>query len=227
MNSVTISIPAYNDVKTIEGVIWESNTVLSNLTDHYQIFVINDGSKDDTAKVLEKLSEENSKIKVYQHPKNLGFGPTIKEVYTLPESEWVFFVPGDGQIPPSEILKLYLSIDKYDFILGYRKNRNDSWHRKLNSWCYNWFISIIAGKRVRDVNSAALVKRSLIKDIPFNSQSAFIHAEIFLKAIQRGISFNEVEIEHQPRKYGKGAGGKWKVIFSTVKDLIRYLIGRL
>lgn len=227
MTHLTISIPVYNDAYTIAKVVGESISVLSGVTDNFKILIINDGSEDGTSKILDQLSKEDSRIKLHEHKKNLGFGPTIKEVYTLPESEWVFFVPGDGQIAPSEILKLIPYIPQYNFILGHRKKRNDPWHRKFNSWCYNWIVSLLARRRVHDVNSAALLKRALIKDIPFHSQSAFIHAEILLKALQNGASFIEIEIEHKLRKHGKGSGNKWKVISSTIEDLVRYLMGRL
>lgn len=227
MNKIAISIPVYNDSSTIEALVLKSNTVLSSLTDRYQILVINDGSKDNTSQVLENIRQTIPQLKIYDHKINLGFGKTIKEVYTLPESEWVIFIPGDGQIMPSELLKLYTYTKNNEFILGYRKLRQDLFVRKFNSWCYNWIISIFAGRRVHDVNSVALLKRDALKDIQLYSASAFIHAEIFLKLMRKGVSFIEVEIEHKPRLYGRGSGNRWKVILETVVDMLKYLYHRI
>ena len=226
MAKISISIPAYNDSQTIESLANESLAALSAITDDYEVFIINDGSKDATSEVIRKLSRENPRIKIFEHQKNLGFGATIREVYTLPDSEWIFFIPGDAQIAPSEIIKLFPFKDKYQFILGYRKHRNDPWMRKINSWCYNTFISMIAGKMVRDVNSVGLLKRDALNGVSLNSASAFIHAEILLEIIRKGASFTEIEILHKPRSHGSGSGNKWRTIFSTMNDMLKYCLGR-
>ena len=224
MNHLVISIPAYNDSATVGSLIEKSLATLSKISDRHGVFAINDGSRDETWEVLKKIASSYPKVHIHNHEKNLGFGVTIREVYLLPESEWVFFIPGDGQIPPSEILKLYPFTKSHTFILGHRKKRNDPWMRKFNSWCYNWTISLIAGRRIHDVNSVALIKREILQGIEFESTGAFIHAEILLKALGKGASLIEVEIEHKPRLHGRGSGNKWKVILATVKDMIKYLL---
>jgi hypothetical protein len=161
---------------------------------------------------------------VLEHDRNYGFGRTIREVYTLPESEWIFFIPGDGQIPPSELLKLYPHRDRYSFILGHRKHRNDPLSRKFTSFCYNTFVSLLAGRRIRDVNSVGLLKRAALEDANLISTSAFVHAEILLAALRGDAAVAEIEIEHRPRTHGKASGNKWRVILPTARDLLRYFV---
>lgn len=170
------------------------------------------------------MAAANSRIKVFEHSLNLGFGPTIRESYTLPDSEWVFILPGDGQIPPSELFKLYAQRDRYDFILGHRVRRNDPPLRRFNSWSYNRMLSLLARHRIHDVNSVGLLKRSVLNEVSLESGSAFIHAEIFLKILRKGAPILEVPIDHKPRQYGKGSGNKWKIIFSTVQDMLKYFL---
>jgi dolichol-phosphate mannosyltransferase len=223
-SSFAISIPAYNNEQTIEQVINESIDVLSKITDDYEIVVINDGSIDNTKKIIDNLANRNKNIRVINHEKNEGFGKTIKEVFTEPKKEWVFFVPGDGQISPYELFKLYIKIKDYDFIIGRRKNRRDSLIRKINSFIYNLIISLLSNKRVNDVDSVVLFRRSILNNVKLEARSAFIHAEIYLNVVKKDISITEIEIEHKSRLYGKQGGNKISVIISTIVDIIKYLI---
>lgn len=121
MKSLSISIPTYNNDKTIKALVEESLHVLSKITQDYEVVVINDGSKDTTAKIIDNIN--NEKVKVYHHNNNLGFGPTLREVFTLPTKELVFFIPGDAQFSASELLKFLPLVDKYDYILVGKKLR--------------------------------------------------------------------------------------------------------
>lgn len=227
MTSISISIPAYNNESTIVDLIKESKTVLSELTNDYEIVIINDGSSDKTKNLIEEIAKEEHRVQIYNHIENKGFGETIKEVFTLPNKEWIFFIPGDGQIPPVEIKKLLPHIETFDYILGLRKNRQDSLLRKIFSFFYNILISLIATTRIHDVNSVALLKKEILQNVKLNSKSAFIHAEIYLKLLRKGCKIKEVEINHRPRKTGKSGAMKLRVISSTFFDLFLYTIGRL
>ncbi len=223
MDHISISIPAYNDAEALPALVEDSFAVLSKISPSHSVFVINDGSKDNTSEVLAALAKKYPKLKYYEHPQNLGFGATIKEVFVLPESEWVFFIPGDGQIPPAELHKLYAAIKENKFILGRRVERNDPLGRKFNSFGYNSLISLMAGQRIHDVNSVALLKREILKDVRFVSRGAFIHAEIALNVLKKGVAIREIPIEHKPRAHGSASGNKWRVKVNTVLDLLRYL----
>jgi glycosyltransferase involved in cell wall biosynthesis len=223
---LTISIPAYNDAPTIAPLIERSLEIASQVTDDYEVLVINDGSGDNTAEVLAPLVASLPRLRLHTHERNLGFGDTIREAFTLPQSTWVFFIPGDAQIPPDELLEVYQYTQQYDFILGYRRYRSDSWQRKFQSRVYNALISLLARRRIRDVNSGGLLRRDVLKGASLHSKSGFIHAEILLEALRRGARLKEVEIQHAPRQFGEASGNKLRVILATIADLLRYLVRR-
>ncbi|MBA4320894.1 MAG: hypothetical protein C0412_21090 [Flavobacterium sp.] len=225
MNSITISIPAYNDEKTILNVITESKNVISELVKDYEIVVINDGSQDSTGKILDNI--KNNNIKVFHHSKNEGFGRTIKEIFTLPSKEWVFFIPGDGQISPEELKKFYPSCCDYDFTLGWRKNRQDLYIRRLGSSVYNFIISLISFNHIHDVNSVAFFRREIMNHITINSKGAFVHAEVYLKLLKNNYRIKEIGVVHNPRISGKSGALRLKVIVSAIKDLLLHILGRL
>ena len=221
LESLTISIPAYNEEKTIEEVVRRAYTIGQKLAQKVEILVIDDGSTDSTFSILKKISAENLPLRIHRYEKNLGFGTTLKEIFSLPESDWIFFLSADGQIPPEELERLVPYTEKFDYIIGWRKNRQDSPGRKIKAQLYNLFVSIIAGYRIHDVDSVVLLKKKILPE-KILARSAFIHAEIFLTAIKNRCQIVEVPIKHLPRQYGQASGVKFSVVRDVFVDLLRH-----
>ena len=217
-DSISIIIPAYNDEGTIEDVVREAASVAQELTDRYEVVVIDDGSHDATGDILERLEEEN--LRVVHHNPNQGFGPTMRELYGRATEDLLFSAPGDGQIPPRVLGAMMPALEEYDLVVGYRRSRNDPLRRRIQSFVYNSLISILYGVRLRDVNSSKLMKTQILRDISLTSSSAFIEAELCIKAKAAGYRIGEVVIDHLPRRYGEASGSKLHVIWDTLKDAV-------
>ena len=227
MNRLTISIPAYNEEKNIVPLIHDIISTCDPLKIDYKIFVVNDGSTDDTENAIIKNFANNPNISIHRHETNLGFGQTIKDCFTIPDSEWIMNISGDNQFPAENIVRMTAYCETHDVILGYRTNRNDTLYRKLVSSFYNILVSILAKRKINDVSSILLVKKSLISTFQFKSKSGFIHTEIALAALKKSVAFTEVELLHQKRAHGKASGGKLKTIVYTFYEMLKYIIGIL
>lgn len=228
MPKITFSIPAYNEGISIVNLVKDCLKVAEELAISYDIFIIDDGSIDQTSNHIQELKKQYPHlIRVYTHEINKGFGITIKEIFQLPETDWIFFISGDNQFPANNLKRMLPYITHYDFILGYRTDRNDTTYRRIVSYVYNLYISILSKKRVHDVSSIALVKSKIIKQLKLNSNSAFIHSEIYLKAKRSGAKIIEVPILHNERAFGEASGGKFKTIIFTIFESIKYVFGKL
>ena len=227
MNWLTISIPAYNEEKNIIPLIYDIINICDLLAIDYSIFIINDGSTDDTEKKINKNFGNDSRISIYRHERNMGFGQTIKDCFTIPDSEWIMNISGDNQFPAENIRRMIPYCKIHDVILGYRTNRHDNKYRKITSLVYNLLISSLAKKKINDVSSILLVKKSLICDKHFKSISGFIHAEIAIEALKNSSSYTEVELIHRERKYGNASGGKLSTILYTIFEMLKYITGIL
>ncbi|HXH19083.1 MAG TPA: glycosyltransferase family 2 protein [Chitinophagales bacterium] len=224
---LTISIPAYNDSKSLVKLVNESQEFCRHLGLDFEMLIINDGSQDDTLVVAHELARKYNNITVRHHEKNAGFGVTLKEAFTLPKSEWVLFLPGDNQFPVSN-LEVFLKLkDNYDYILGYRKYRRDTAGRKIYSFIYNRLISLVTKIPVRDVNSIVFYRSKILDSVSLKSTSAFVHAEFFIKTVRQGFRVCETEVVHQEREFGLGAGGSLCVIAATIKELFLYIAGKI
>lgn len=224
IQSLTISIPAYNDSRSLIKLVDEAQSLCSQLSIPFEMLIINDGSFDNTLAVAENLAKKYNNVKIVSHEKNLGFGETLKKVFMIPQTEWVLFLPGDNQFPASNLIK-YLEVkDNFDYILGYRKNRKDPVNRKLYSSLYNWLVSTLSGFKVHDVNSIVFYRSSVFEKFILTGTSAFVHAEFFIRTKTAGFRVTEIEVLHQEREFGFGSGGNIPVAFHAIRELFMYFV---
>jgi len=220
LRSISLVIPAYNDETTIGKLIIDSASLLTKVCPDYEIIVTNDGSKDKTLAVIQDCAAQNSRIRLINHEVNQGFGRTIKELYLAGQKDLIFSLPGDYQYAPKELLAMIKGLNAHDFVIGLRVHRNDPWRRKLQSKVYNLMLRIFYGHRHQDVNSIKLFKRKILDKIKLHSQTAFVDAELCIKAQKAGFRVVEIPIEHLPRQTQGASGGKISVISETFADLI-------
>jgi glycosyltransferase involved in cell wall biosynthesis len=227
IQSLTISIPAYNDSQSLIKLVEECQTLCKQLQLDFEMLIINDGSYDDTLKVAQDLANKYGNIKIVSHGKNLGFGETLKKVFMLPKTEWVLFLPGDNQFPVFNLIKFLEMKDNYDYILGFRKERKDTVNRKLYSLFYNRVVSFLSGYKVRDVNSIVFYRSKIFDVIQLKGNSAFVHAEFFIRTSKANFRIAEMEVLHQEREFGFGSGGNLKVAANAFRELFLYLAGKI
>ena len=220
---LTISIPAYDDSLSLVKLVDEAHQVCHRLRIPFDILIINDGSRDRTLEVAYELQSRYKNISIINHEKNLGFGPTLREVFTLPKTEWILFLPGDNQFPASNLETFLPLKDKFDFVLGKRTIRKDSPLRLMYAGFYNKLVSLLSGYHVEDVNGIIFYRTELFKKISFKSRTSFVHAEFFIEANDAGYRVAEVAIEHKEREFGQGSGGRWAVIVPIVLELFGYI----
>lgn len=223
MDSLTFIIPAYNDQSSIEIVVKRTIAVGKQLAVPFRIIVCNDASEDATAHTLIKLEKQFPMLTVLHHAVNKGYGQTIKELYQKARSDWLFSLPGDYQIDPEELKKLWPTRSRADLILGWRKHRHDASPRLVQSTIYNWLLTLLFGTRVHDVNSVRLMKTSVMKSVRLISSSAFVDAELVIRAKRKGFRIIEIPISHRARAGAGASGGKLSTIVPTILDMMHFL----
>lgn len=218
---LTLIIPAYNDETTVGKLIADSDALLSQVCSDYEIVVVNDGSKDRILDVLKAAAASNPRVRLINHEVNKGFGYTIRELYMCGSKELVFSLPGDYQYAPKELLTMAQGLKTHDFIIGHRVNRNDPPRRKLQSNFYNAMLRIFYGNKHKDVNSIKLFRKEILNHIKLLSTTAFVDAELVIRADKAGFKIIEIPIEHLPRLSQGASGGKFSVIWDTFSDLVK------
>lgn len=226
LHSLSVVIAAYNEEKTLAGVVDGINRALSDLVNRYEIIIIDDGSRDRTGIIAENLSEQNDRIRVIRHADNLGFGAVQKTGYSNANYEYIMLVPADGQFDIREFPKILASVEDNDILIGGKKDyyKHPFQLRTIKSKCYNLALRILFGLKFYDTQWVKVIRRSLLEKLTLESKSAFIDAEILIKALRIGGKVKEMTVSYFPRSSGVSKAGRISVSFMTMIELLNYWI---
>lgn len=222
--NLSVFFPAFNEEGSIRITVNKAIKILEGLKLNYEIIIIDDGSKDQTAKAADSLAKENSKIKVYHHEKNLGYGEALKSGFYNAKYDVIVYTDGDGQFDFSEITKFLEKIESCDLVIGYRIKRQDPFFRILFKKGWSMSLWIMFGLTLKDVDCGfKMIKRDVLEKIPRleSQRGAMINAELAIKGKKFGFKTGEVGVNHYPRLSGKPTGASLKVIISSYLDLLK------
>jgi dolichol-phosphate mannosyltransferase len=200
---VSLVLPAYNEEAAIRQAILEACTALAELTDAYEVLVVDDGSGDDTAAVVAELAVSRPQVRLLRHERNRGYGAALRTGFAAARFERVAFTDADCQFHLADLGRLLSLSDRYPLVVGWRQARQDPWRRRFLSRGYNLLTRTLLGTRVRDCDCALKVfRRDALAELMPETDTFFVNAEILTRACQRGLPVAEVGVRHRPRLRG-------------------------
>jgi len=222
LSSLSVFFPAYNEEANVENMVRVAQKVLPEVADKWEIIPVNDGSKDKTGEIIDRLAKEDPNVRPVHHEKNQGYGGAVISGYNASRYDYVFFTDGDLQFDLREITLLIEKLDEGDLILGYRKNRRDPAMRKLNAFMWGSLVKFLFGFQVRDVDCAfKLMRRKVIDKVHLSAGGAMVSTELLARSNKAGFRFVEVGVTHYPRVAGTQTGANFKVILRAFKELFK------
>ncbi|MBS3116682.1 glycosyltransferase family 2 protein [Candidatus Woesearchaeota archaeon] len=230
LSSISFFCPAYHDEKNLPMLIPKVHKFLSNIADIFEIIIIEDGSPDNTGGVADELSLKYSNARVIHHKNNLGYGATLKQGFQESCYEYVMYTDGDYQYDVYEFEPYLNLLYDADIISGYVDNNRKavSTVRKLQSFLFNTIICVFFVTYVKDINcSLKIYKRHVLDNIIIRSDSAFIDAEMLLRAKKANFVIKYFPVTHYQREAGIANGSKPNVILKTILDMIKFRFGVL
>lgn len=222
MPSISVFFPAYNDAGTITSMVITSLLTLRDLTDDYEVIVINDGSQDHTPQVLDELARVYpNEVRIIHHERNKGYGGALRSGFYSASKEWVFYTDGDAQYDPRELKNLAeLANDDIDFINGWKIERHDPLHRIIIGRIYQYIIKLTFGLKLRDVDCDFRLMRSQVFDhVQLTSDSGVICVELMKKVQDAGFRLAETPVHHFHRAYGKSQFFNFRRLAKVAHDL--------
>ena len=220
MNYISIVIPLYNEESNIESLHQE---IIESLKEKlkYEIIYVNDGSVDNTNKVLKNLSHSQN-LKIISHKKNLGQSKSILSGINNSNFETIVTLDGDGQNVPKDIEKLaniFFSSKDIFLVGGIRINRKDSLIKIFSSKIANNVRILLLDDDCIDTGCGLKIfSKEAFKKIPF-----FDGIHRFLPALFKGFGYRTtfVEVNHRPRLKGITKYGTTKRLIKGIFDIIR------
>jgi glycosyltransferase involved in cell wall biosynthesis len=215
--------PAHNEEANLEGLVEEALATLPSIADMFEIIAVNDGSRDRTAEIANRLAAAHpGVVRAIHHEVNRGYGGALRSGFEASRYELLCYTDGDRQFKVADIARLTARMaepDHPDVVAGYRIKRADPFIRIVYARTYKLANRVFFGLRVRDVDCACkLFRREALDGVRVESGGAFFSAELLIRVLTLGRSIVEVGVPHYPRTAGSPTGAKPSVIWRAVKD---------
>ncbi len=223
---LSVFFPAYNEEANIATTVERATKILPNVAKKWEIIIVDDGSRDKTPEISDRLARKHKNVRAIHHNPNRGYGGAFKTGFESSKYDWIAFTDSDGQFDLAEITQF---IDKQkksraDIVIGYYKKRQVSKTKILTSKIWEYVVYFFFGLKVTDIDCGFkyVSKKVVDKIFPLESErGAFISSEFLIKARKSGFKIVEIPITHYPRTKGAGTGRDIKVIIKSFEDLFR------
>jgi glycosyltransferase involved in cell wall biosynthesis len=224
--SISLIVPALNEAENLVETIPQAIAVLEGMDVEYEVIVVDDGSTDDTPRVMHKLRAAHPHLRSVRLRRNAGKAAAMSIGFDLAEGDILVTMDADGQDEPHAIPVLVAKLDDgFDLVTGRRATRQDKFLKRHTSQLYNATTSWVSGVPGRDFNSGLKVlRREVAESIDLYGE---LHRYVPVLASWSGFSVTEVEVEHHARLHGQtkyGIARFWRGLFDlcTVKFITSY-----
>lgn len=222
LTSLSIFFPCYNEVENAGVMIREAVETAEGYGVDYEIVVVDDGSSDRTAQIVEEWRKKNPRVRLIRHSENKGYGAAVRSGFQNVTKDLVFMTDGDRQFRISEIEKLFSKIDSCDVVTGYRLGRQDKGYRRLNGRLWTGLTRFLFGLPVRDVDCAfKLIRREALAGVELKSNQLLIHAELLARLKKKGCRIEQIGVTHYPREKGQATATRPLRVLKTFAELFR------
>jgi glycosyltransferase involved in cell wall biosynthesis len=220
---LSIFFPAYNDAATIASLVITALRTARTLTPNHEVIVVNDGSRDQTADILNELARVYPEVRIVHHEKNRGYGGALRSGFASATRDLVFYTDGDAQYDPSEMAALWHRLDdSVDMVNGYKISRSDPLHRIVIGRVYHHTVKRLFGLTVRDVDcDFRLLRRSIFDTVRLEKNSGVICVEMMKKITDGGFRIAEVPVHHYHRAHGRSQFFNFGRLYRTAIDLMK------
>jgi glycosyltransferase involved in cell wall biosynthesis len=218
--SISAFFPCYNDGGTIASMVTMAVRTLEELTDDYEVMVIDDGSTDSSREVLEELSRRFDRLRLILHEGNRGYGAALRSGFYGASKDLIFYTDGDAQYDVRELRLLLPEMkEDVDLVNGYKIGRSDPWYRTILGRTYHWIAKLAFGLRLRDVDcDFRLIRRRVFERVHLESDSGVICVELIKKVQDAGFVIREAPVHHYHRTYGRSQ-------FFNLRRVARVVVG--
>lgn len=198
--SLTVAIPAFNEEENIRETIETVLRSAAKVTDlDLDILVVDDGSVDDTSKIVGEAAECYKNVRLIRNPRNMGLGSSIRRAIDEAKGERFIIIPGDNDMPEDALDLMFKNASAADIVMIYFHNDECRGRtRYLISEAFRLIYTSIFNLYVMYINGPAIYPTSKLRELYLGATRFSIVAEINVKLLRQGLSFIELPSErHQ------------------------------
>jgi glycosyltransferase involved in cell wall biosynthesis len=215
---LSIVVPLYNEEENLPVLDGEIRAALSPLGLAYEILYVDDGSTDGSLGALRRLAAADGRIRILRHRRNAGQSAALASGFRAARGELLATLDADLQNDPADLPRLLAKLDEgYDVVSGVRRNRQDTWLRRISSRIANAVRNWATDESITDVGCSLKAYRTrFLAHLPM-----FGGMHRFLPTLVRwnGARVTEIAVNHRPRLHGVAKYGIGNRLFRALADL--------
>jgi len=219
--AVSFVVPAFNEQANVADTVREVEIAARGLDD-FEIILVNDGSSDNTAEIIDTLARSNGRVRAVHNKQNLGLGGAYKAGVAKATMPYVIMVPGDNNHPADGIVPILDRIGQADVVIPYVANPQvRQWHRRLISEAFRSLLNILFGLKVPYYNGLVVHRLTLLKTITIETDGFAYQAEALVKLLRGGASSVAVPVQISHRGDRTTRAFRWKNVKTVLAAIWR------
>ena len=216
--TISVVVPARNEEATITQVVERSFQAFAALGRAGEVLVVNDGSTDRTAAVLDELQQRYDRLRVFTQRRSRGMTAALQQMFSASRGDIVILIPADMESDPLldvPTLVNFMESQDLDVVAGWRQGRRDN--KVMASRIYNFVMTKVGGVDVHDGNWIKAMRRDVVENFP--PLRSDWHRFLLMIAAHNGFRIGEVPTFYQPRPAGSSKFG-WERIPKSFLDVL-------
>lgn len=223
---LSVVVPVFNERDNLRRLVEEIETVMAGLGRWYEIILVDDGSTDGSGEIIDGLARSRPQVRGVHFRANAGQTAAFDAGFQAAKGGLIATMDADLQNDPGDLPRLLDALGPHAAVVGYRKERNDNWLRKVSSTIANGVRNRVSGDSIRDTGcSLKLFRAGPLKKIRlYNGLHRFLPTLIRMD----GGTVEELPVSHRPRLAGESKYGVWNRVFRALYDLfaVRWMKNR-
>lgn len=226
--SISFVFPMFNETKNIGQTINRASELAKELTDDYEIVVVDDASTDGSAEAVETIALRDDHIKNIRLKVNSKIGGAIREGFKKASKEVIIYTDFDFPAKEDDIKKALSLLEDADIVTSYSLAiKHLRLKRIIMSKVYNFLVEFLFGLHIKDINAGLKIfKKKVFENISLKSSSPFIYTEIFAEAAKKDFKIRQYGLIFESRKKEISPVSKMSIVMRTFYDMLIYRFSR-
>jgi glycosyltransferase involved in cell wall biosynthesis len=215
---LSIVIPVFNEEESLAQLHDQICAATKTLACDVEMIFIDDGSTDSSWEQIQKLHRADARVSADRFRRNFGKAAALQRGFALADGDRVITLDADLQDDPEEIPALLNKLDEgFDVVSGWKRVRNDPWHKVIPSRVFNAMVNALTGIGLNDINCGLKAyRREVLQEIQLYGE---FHRFTPVLAAARGFRVGEIPVNHRPRPFGHSKYG-WRRFINGMIDLV-------
>jgi glycosyltransferase involved in cell wall biosynthesis len=196
--AVSVVIPALNEQDTLQHIVEWTVAALREVTDDYEVVIVDDGSTDETGRISDSLAVQSSGIRVIHNPHPTGYGGALHTGFMAATKELIGLITADAEFHPTDLPRFVEAIADADIVTSICPHRPMPLYRKFLSWGWRTCMALVLGERPL-IEGTYMVRRDFFRLLEIESRSGMYVMEMLIKARRRGARMKVIAINVYPR----------------------------